>query len=578
MNVREYLNQKGIYYKEHPNSSGLQALMSCPQCGDKNSFAINLETGAYQCFRKNKCGISGSFFEFQRLLGDEPFIKREKTYAVPTTKPERVNEKVYQWFEKRKISSVTVDKFPIGLSPDGKSVMFLYRKEGKLVNVKYRSMIEKIFFKEKDCKSVLWNQDDIKGDKLYITEGETDCLALYEYGYQGVSVPSGVNDLTWIEHDWKFLESFKEIILIMDNDTAGQSIIENLVNRLGKWRCKNVLLPYKDVNECLMKGLSKEKFDEYISNAAEFNISELKHCDYYTDEIISYKNNPNKLYGTICSNYKLTEILKGWRREELSVWTGQNGAGKSTYLSQEIIHLLRQGKKCCIGSFEMPPRKYLWWLIKQALGKKDISDYDVEFTLNEFAENLFVIDITGEIEKEKLYDIIQFGCRKYGIEIFVVDSLMKVKLSANSQKVYWEQKDFVNRLADFVKEYKCHIHLVAHPRKAERDEYESNKVDIAGTGDISNIADNVFLFYRFSDKQKEDRKKTNVEPYDSFLEVKKNREHGKLGKIGLYFNEDFKTFEIEKEPEVKPVKSYYEKEESEIPSELTKYVSQKVVN
>ena len=107
------------------------------------------------------------------------------------------------------------------------------------------------------------------------------------------------------------------------------------------------------------------------------------------------------------------------------------------------------------------------------------------------------------------------------------------------------QKNFVNRLADFVKQYKVHLHLVCHPRQAKNDEYESNKTDVAGSGDITNIGDNVFLLYRYSAEQIEKRKKAKKEPYHSFVEVKKNREHGKLGKIGFYFNEDFKTFETE---------------------------------
>ena len=572
MDVRNYLHQKGLQYTEIKNTTGIQGKMNCPKCGDKNSFAINLETGAFQCFRQNKCGIKGSFFDFQRLMGDEPFIRREKTYSLPTTKPERVNEKVYQWFEKRKITQDTVDKFPVGLSSDGQSVMFLYRQEGKLVNIKYRSMAEKKFFAEKDCKRILWNRDNIKGDKLYITEGEADCMALYEYGITGVSIPSGISDLSWIENDWKFLEGFKEIYLLMDNDKAGQSSIEGIVNRLGKWRCRSVILSCKDVNECLINGLSKEDFQNCIDNAIEFNISELKHCDYFVDEISEYKNNPFKLYGTITSTFKLTELLKGWRAGELSVWTGQNGAGKSTFLSQEVIHLLRQGKKVCMGSFEMPPRKYLFWLIKQALKKNEITDYDVNSVLNEFAENLFIIDFLGEIEPKTLFEIMEFGARKYGIDFFVIDSLMKIKLTADERKVYWEQKNFVNKLADFVKEFKCHVHLVAHPRKGKADDYETNKSDIAGSGDITNIADNVLMVYRYSEDQIEQRRKANKDLYNSYLEVKKNREHGELGKVGFYFNKEFKTFETEKlnsnaaqdNYSGSSIKSYYESEKEEV--------------
>src|SRR5690606_33823948 len=141
------------------------------------------------------------------------FIRGDKKYATPNVTPQRPNEEVYKWFAERKIKEETVRHFRIGLSPDGKDIMFPYHKNTKLVNVKYRNMKEKKFRKEKDCKSTLWNQDNIKGDTLFITEGELDCMALFEYGYEGTSLPSGVNDMTWIEHDWEFLDRFKNVIL-----------------------------------------------------------------------------------------------------------------------------------------------------------------------------------------------------------------------------------------------------------------------------------------------------------------------------------------------------------------------------
>jgi twinkle protein len=544
MNVSEYLRLKAIRYRVVKNQSGEQALMDCPRCGDKSSFAINLDTGAYNCKRLNKCGISGSFFQFQILMGDDPLSKRDKIYNLPDVKYESPNQKVYDWFKKRKISENSVRQFKIGLSPDGQAVMFLYYKQSKLMSVKYRAMEEKFFWKEKNTKSVLWNQDNVKGDKLLVCEGETDCTALFEYGYAGVSIPSGVNDMTWIEHDWQFLEKFKEIYLIMDNDNAGQSIVDNLVNRLGKWRCRNVLLPYKDVNDCLMMGLPKEKFDECILNAQEFNLTELKHSDYYTNKIISYKNNKNLLDGALTSNAKLTSILRGWRKSEISVWTGRNGSGKSTMILQEILFLLQQGKKCCIGSFEMPPYKYLWWLVKQSLQKWNISDYDVEETLNRYAENLFVIDILGDIEKQNLLQIMEYGVRKYGIDVFVVDSLMKIKFASENYKILGEQKEFVSAMKNFVSEYKCHVHIVAHPRKGSSDSEIPDSSDISGTGDISNLADNVFVVYRYTDEQKELRRKSGIDYVDNFLEVKKNREHGILGRINFIFNPEHKTFDL----------------------------------
>lgn len=552
MTVSEYLQRKGLYYKEQKNASGIQAIMPCPKCGNRTSFAINLDTGAYQCFRANKCNFRGSFTDFQRFFNDTPqylnnnFIRREHKYDIPNVSLPHPNEIIYDWFDKRKISRETVKHFKVGFSPDGKSLAFPFYKEGELVNVKYRLFTKKEFYKEKNCKSVLWNQDNITGETLYVTEGEADCMALYEYGIEGVSIPSGVDDMTFIEFDWDFLEKFKTIYLIMDNDKAGQSIIENFVMRLGEWRCRNVKLPYKDVNECLLQNLSKEEFLRYIDKAEEFNIEELKHADYFTDEIISHKNDFNKLHGTITSGASLTKLLKGWRMEELSVWTGMNNSGKSTYLSQEIIHLLKQGKKCCIGSFEMPPKKYLLWLCKQALDTEYPTDIEIDSLMNDFAENLFIINILGEINKERLFDIIEFGSKKYGINFYVIDSLMKINLTTDSRKILGEQKNFVASLKDVSIRFKCHIHLVAHPRKVDNDDQIIGKSDVAGTADITNLADNVFIMYRFSDEQKAEREKKGKEIFDSFLIIKKNREHGEIGQIGLMFN--------------RATKKYYEKE------------------
>jgi twinkle protein len=549
MTVKDYLHQKGFEYTEIHNASGTQAKMRCPSCQNKDSFAINLESGAYQCFRLNKCGIKGSFTDFQKMFGDKPFfldndkfIKLTKKYKQPEDKAEPINSKVLNYLSKRKISNDTVKKFPIGYLDN--AILFQYHKNGKLVNIKYRSLIEKKFWKEKDCMSTLWNQDNIQGDKLVITEGEIDVMSLKEYGVDAVSVPSGANDLTWIENDWEFLERFRLIYIAMDNDQAGQKAVNEIASRLGLWRCKNVLLPAKDVNECLIKDLDiKPAFKKAIT----YDLAELKSCNNYAEEIIEYKNNPQKLEGIVTSSYELTNILKGWRNEEVSVWTGQNSSGKSTFLSQESIHMIHQGKKICVGSFEMPPRKYLWWLIKQYNDSDHIPDEIVEKSLDELSQNLYVIDILGVIKEERLLEIMEFAYRKYGVDVFIIDSLMKIDLSANSNEILGEQKKFVSRLKDFASDFKSHIHLVAHPRKSNSDDDTIGKTDVAGTGDITNLADNVFVLHRFSEEKKEIRRKEGKKNIDSMLIVKKNREHGITGIVGYKFNIESKTFKIYEE-------------------------------
>jgi len=552
MTVRYYLNSKGFQYAESSNASGSQAKMPCPSCGDKSSFAISLDNGAYQCFRLNKCGIKGSFTEFQNMLGDKPifldsdkFIKLTKRYKLPGEEAEPVNSKIKDYLQKRGISAITVDRFDVGYLGD--SMVFQYKKNKKLVNHKYRSLTEKKFWKEKDCMSVLWNQDNIKPDKLIITEGEIDAMSLAEYGINAVSLPSGANDLTWIENDWDYLEAFKTIYLVFDNDAAGQKAVSDVVNRLGIWKCKNVILPYKDANECLVKKVTKGEIAECFKKAITYDLSELKTCINFTDEIIDYKNNPSKLMGVTASHYELTKIIQGWRNEEVSIWTGQNSSGKSTFLSQEILHLIEEGKKVCVGSFEMPPRKYLWWLLKQYNQTDFMNDDIVEKSLDELSLQLYVVDILGVIKKDKLLEIMEFAFRKYGVDVFVIDSLMKVDLSSNSNEVLGEQKKFVSGLKDFASEYKSHIHLVAHPRKSNSDDDQVGKTDVAGSGDITNLADNVFVLHRFSDEIKQVRLKQSKKDYDAMLIVKKNREHGTTGIVGYQFNVKSKRFNVYKD-------------------------------
>ena len=106
MNVAEYLREKGIRYREVKRPAGLQAVFPCPNCGDKDSFSINLETGIYSCLRSNKCAISGNYWEFRKMQGDEPFIREQKKYSDPTTKPERINEKVYCGLRKERFQMI----------------------------------------------------------------------------------------------------------------------------------------------------------------------------------------------------------------------------------------------------------------------------------------------------------------------------------------------------------------------------------------------------------------------------------------------------------------------------------------
>jgi energy-coupling factor transporter ATP-binding protein EcfA2 len=62
------------------------------------------------------------------------------------------------------------------------------------------------------------------------------------------------------------------------------------------------------------------------------------------------------------------------RRKEMTVVTGDNGSGKSTFLNYVALKLAEQGEKVFIASLEMPVPVLLWLLASQILGSKHLPD------------------------------------------------------------------------------------------------------------------------------------------------------------------------------------------------------------
>jgi ABC-type hemin transport system ATPase subunit len=56
------------------------------------------------------------------------------------------------------------------------------------------------------------------------------------------------------------------------------------------------------------------------------------------------------------------------RPGEVTLWAGINKHGKTTFLSQVMLNLMREGQKVCVASMEMKPRDSMLKMTKQAAG------------------------------------------------------------------------------------------------------------------------------------------------------------------------------------------------------------------
>lgn len=541
--VGEYLSSKGFEWRE---SRG-EAILNCPFCDDKErKFAVNLSTGAYNCFHLNSCGARGSFWDLQKRLGeDQPerlvnqsgFLKpTKKKYKLPEEKNIGISSQVTDYLFNRGFSSETIKRFKI--KGDGDTVILPYYREGVLINNKYRNIYDKNkMWMETDAEPILFNHDNISGERLYICEGEYDAMAFFEYGINAVSVHGGAKNFDWVKTEWDFLDRFREIYLCFDQDTAGQEAIVSLVPKLGAWRCRHVFYPYKDLNDCLKNKLSKEELLVCLGNSKDFPPASLSSPLDFKEDVFGLFENPRSLDGIPTAWDKLNNILKGWRYGELTIWSGRSGAGKSTILNQHIIDMIHKDQIVCIASLEMPPPRYLRWAIIQKLMVNKPERQDIEYTLDYFEDKIFIVNINEEVKPGSLLDVFEYAARRYNVKHFIIDSLMRMSFKASEELN--AQKEFASNLVSFARKFKCHIHLVAHPRKGMKDSEIPGKVDVRGSSHLTDLAHNVIVLYRPDEEEKE---KQPNKVSDMLLMVKKNREFGIEGYIKMNFNPETKKF------------------------------------
>lgn len=150
-----------------------------------------------------------------------------------------------------------------------------------------------------------------------------------------------------------------------------------------------------------------------------------------------------------------------------------------------------------------------------------------------YHDKIYIYDyniVNTEEEVPTLLQTIDIAIRQYDCRFLIIDNLMTAMIDDLESDQYRQQTKFVNGLVNMAKKYNVIILLIAHPRKHQGTLF--NNDDVAGTANITNLAD-VVLRYNRSDKPEEKMTSERV------LTVLKNRLTGKLctNGIKLYFDE-----------------------------------------
>jgi twinkle protein len=234
-------------------------------------------------------------------------------------------------------------------------------------------------------------------------------------------------------------------------------------------------------------------YNEGYSNA-EFKV---KGTDIFADDLVKYFSeevHSGKSLGWVKTEDKFRV------RNELNILTGVSGHGKSLWLSQVILSMMKQGTKCLLASLEMRPILSLARLTTQALGSPEPTEDYIRKFCERAKDKLYIYDQHQQTTSQDMIATLYYGKHILGVEVFVIDSLMK--MSDISEESLEAQKMFVDKLAVTVRDLNIAVFLVAHTRKMKSEEEIPDATNIMGSSHIRNLCDNIICVWRNRSKER----------------------------------------------------------------------------
>lgn len=238
---------------------------------------------------------------------------------------------------------------------------------------------------------------------------------------------------------------------------------------------------------------------------------------------------------------ELDRKIGGIYMSEVTVLSGSNSSGKSSWLNSLILNIIQQDYKVALWSGELRADILKSWIQMVAAGSNNLrpSQFDqgryyvpdnIGERIDTWLDGKFYLynNAYGTKAEQILHDMEIL--LKAGVKVFILDNLMTLDVNLFDGDKNNKQKELILRIKDFAMKNMVHIILVAHPRKSMAF---LRKNDISGTADISNAVDNVFIMHRTNEDfihavtEFYDSSKANaLRQYGNVLSVEKNRLYG----------------------------------------------------
>ncbi|XP_059072802.1 twinkle homolog protein, chloroplastic/mitochondrial isoform X2 [Cryptomeria japonica] len=496
-------------------------------------------------------------------------VKARQHFTEANLHLQQVSVEICEYFMERGISLETLRRNGVMQRFHKPVIAFTYRKNGVMVNCKYRDL-QKRFWQEKLGEKIPYGLDDIKGARdIIIVEGEIDKLSMEEAGYKNcISVPDGapskvsVKDLPPPEQDkkyeylWKFREYFdqaRHIILATDADEPGQALAAELARRLGQERCWRVTWPQitqdklcKDANEVLMH-LGPQALKEAIENAELYPIRGLFKFSNYYNEINSYYQNCMENELSVSTGWAKLDELYQVVPGELTIVTGVPNSGKSEWIDALLCNLNHhQGWKFALCSMENKvadhARKLLekhirkpFFNVKYGSSLPRINTDELEEGKQWLNKTFYLIRCEDDVIPSIKWaiDLAKTAVLRHGIHGLVLDPYNEFDHQrAPSQTETEYVSEVLTMVKRFAQSHNCHVWFVAHPRQLQNWKGDPpNIYEISGSSHFINKCDNAIVIHRNRDPDSGPLDEVKI-----LVRKVRNKLAGKIGETYLSYN------------------------------------------
>jgi len=516
--------------------------LPCVSCESSDAMSID-DNGWGKCFscgknippevlEQNNVSVSNGDYDSRVVQ-----LPTKASGTEPYNKPQGI---IYHAISDRKITDKTCKHFGVGFRGDDLILPYVTANKIRKGGEK-KFTIEGTF----GANTELFGQSLFAGgqDKILVVEGELDALAAYQMlGSRRpvVSVRSGAQSaLTDINNNFKYLDTFGEVIFCFDNDDAGQEAQESCAKVFShKARIMHHPKDIKDACDYLKEDRSKQFTSNYF-NADRWTPKGVVAGTALYDSVMTPLNKADCYYP-----YEgLNKLTYGIRKREMVMVTAGSGLGKSQFLREVIYHVMHETKSNIGLLFmEESTRKTGLSLMSMAANKPlhlpDIEATDEEkqkaYDKTLGTDRFYFYDHYGASDVESIISTIRYMAKVAQCEYIFLDHV-SIVVGKEQEKERHALDNLMHELIEVIQETGVAMIAVSHLKRPDGKGHEegaaTSLAQLRGTGSIAHLSDMVIGLER-NGQDDDDRERNTTR-----LRVLKNRFSGITGKAcALLYN------------------------------------------